>query len=135
MPRIDAIEASLASGEGDPNRLKRRLAREIIDIYHGAGNGAQAEEAFDRVFKNREMPEDVDDYAADLSGEVYLPGLMHAMGFASSAGEGRRLIDGGGVKLDGEAVPAKTYNVAGSLLDGKVLQAGKRRFMRVVAAD
>lgn len=135
VAEIDAIEASLASGEGDPNRLKRRLAREIIDIYHGAGNGAQAEEAFDRVFKNREMPEDVDDYAADLSGEVYLPGLMHAMGFASSAGEGRRLIDGGGVKLDGEAVPAKTYNVAGSLLDGKVLQAGKRRFMRVVAAD
>lgn len=133
VDEIDAIEESLKNGEGDPNKLKRRLARTIIDLYHGVGAGAAAEEFFDRVFKNRGMPEDIDDFAADLSGEVYLPGLLHEMGFVSSAGEGRRLIDGGGIKVDGESIAPKSYNIDGVMLDGKVLRAGKRRFMRIVA--
>ena len=133
VAEVDAIEASLADGSGDPNRLKRRLARTIVDNYHGAGKGEEAEEVFNRVHRNREVPEDVAEFAADLSGEVYLAGLLQEVGFAKSAGEGRRLIDGGGVKLDGCAVPAKGYNVAGADLDGKVLQAGKNRFVRIVA--
>ncbi len=133
VAEVDAIEASLADGSGDPNRLKRRLARTVVDNYHGAGKGEEAEEAFNRVHRNREVPEDVAEFAADLSGEVYLAGLLQEVGFAKSAGEGRRLIDGGGVKLDGCAVPAKGYNVAGADLDGKVLQAGKNRFVRIVA--
>jgi tyrosyl-tRNA synthetase len=133
VEQIDRIEADLAAGTGDPNALKRALARTIIDNYHGAGRGAEAEEAFNRVHRNREVPQDVADLAADLSGEVYLPALLQEAGFAKTAGEGRRLIDGGGVKLDGEALPPKSYNVAGADLDGRVLQAGKRRFVRVVA--
>ena len=133
VAEVDAIEVSLADGSGDPNQLKRRLARTIVDNYHGAGKGEEAEEAFNRVHRNREVPEDVAEFAADLSGEVYLAGLLQEVGFAKSAGEGRRLIDGGGVKLDGCAVPAKGYNVAGADLDGKVLQAGKNRFVRIVA--
>lgn len=133
VAEIDIIEADLASGQGDPNQLKRRLAREIIDIYHGAGMGEGAEEAFNRVFKNREMPEEIEEVVVDLTGDVYVPGLLHEVGFAGSAGEGRRLIDGGGIKIAGEPLAPKTYNVAGSVLDGQVLQAGKRRFVRVVA--
>ena len=134
VPEIDAIEASLACGEGDPNALKRQLARTIIDNYHGEGQGAQAEEAFNRVHRNHEMPEEIEEHEADLSGEVYLPGLLQEIGFAASAGEGRRLIDGGGVKVDGEPVAAKTYNLPGSALAGKVVQAGKRRFARIISA-
>ena len=130
---IDAIEADLAAGTGDPNALKRRLARIIIDNYHTPGDGEKAEEAFNRVHRNHEVPEDVEEFACDLSGEVYLPGLLQEIGFAASAGEGRRLIDGGGVKVDGEALPAKSYNVPGSDLAGRVLQAGKRRFARIQA--
>ena len=130
---IDAIEAELAAGTGDPNALKRRLARIIIDNYHTPGDGEKAEEAFNRVHRNHEVPEDVEEFSCDLSGEVYLPGLLQEIGFAASAGEGRRLIDGGGVKVDGEALPAKSYNVPGSDLAGRVLQAGKRRFARIQA--
>ena len=130
---IDAIEADLAAGTGDPNALKRRLARIIIDNYHTPGDGEKAEEAFNRVHRNHEVPEDVEEFSCDLSGEVYLPGLLQEIGFAASAGEGRRLIDGGGVKVDGEALPAKSYNVPGSDLAGRVLQAGKRRFARIQA--
>ena len=117
----------------DAPQLKRRLARIIIDNYHTPGDGEKAEEAFNRVHRNHEVPEDVEEFACDLSGEVYLPGLLQEIGFAASAGEGRRLIDGGGVKVDGEALPAKSYNVPGSDLAGRVLQAGKRRFARIQA--
>jgi tyrosyl-tRNA synthetase len=133
VAQIDQIEADLAAGTGDPNALKRALARTIIDNYHGAGAGELAEEAFNRVHRNREVPEDVADLAFDLSGEVYVPALLQAAGFAQSAGEGRRLIDGGGLRVDGAVVAPKTYNLPGSELDGKVVQAGKRRFVRVVA--
>ena len=133
VAEVEAVAADMAAGTADPNKLKRQLARMIIDNYHGAGKGDEAEENFNRVFKNREIPEDVPEFAACLEGEVYLPGLLQEVGFAASAGEGRRLIDGGGVKLDGTALEGKVYNVPGEMLDGKVLQAGKRRFVRVVA--
>ena len=65
------------------------------------------------------------------NGGVYLPKLLADVKLASSNGEGRRLIDGGGVKVDGEAVPAKTYHVPADKLRGAVLQVGKRKFARL----
>ena len=53
---------------------------------------------------------------------------------AKSAGEGRRLIDGGGVKVDGQALAKGAYNVAPERLDGVVLQVGKRKFARITRA-
>ena len=66
-------------------------------------------------------------------GKVYLAKLLADVEIAKSAGEGRRLIDGGGVKIDGEPVAAKCYNVDPELLHaGCVLQSGKRRWARLV---
>jgi tyrosyl-tRNA synthetase len=132
--KIDQIEADLAAGTGNPNALKRQLACLIIDNYHGAGEGAKAEENFNRIHRDHEVPTDVEDFPCDLSGDVYLPAVLQELGFAASAGEGRRLIDGGGVRFDGKSVPAKTYNMAGSDIEGAVLSVGKKnRFARIVA--
>ena len=133
VAEVDQIERDLASGALDPNAAKRRLGREICDLYHGAGAGAQAEEHFNAVFRDHAAPEDVDEHAADLSGEVFVPSLLQEVGFTASNGEGRRLIDGGGVKIDGEALEKGVYTVKGATLDGVILQAGKRRFVRIVA--
>ena len=133
VAEVDQIERDLASGALDPNAAKRRLGREICDLYHGAGAGAQAEEHFNAVFRDHAAPEDVDEHAADLSGEVFVPSLLQEVGFTASNGEGRRLIDGGGVKIDGEALEKGAYTVEGATLDGVILQAGKRRFVRIVA--
>ena len=88
------------------------------------------------MFKNHEVPDDVPEYAADLTpndqGKVYLAKLLADAGLAQSAGEGRRLIDGGGVKINGEAVPAKEYNVDPAKLEGAVIQVGKRKFAKLV---
>lgn len=122
---------------GAPNEAKRELGRRIVDRYHGAGAGAEAELAFDRVFVSRDVPEDVPeldlaDFLANGGAEVHLPRLL-AGAFEISASEGRRLIAQGAVKLDGEPVAADSLDLAVEGLDGRVLQAGKRRFRRLRA--
>ena len=136
VDQIDAIEAGLSNDELHPNRVKRDLARNIVAAYHGAEAAEAAEAEFDRVFKQHEIPEDIEEFAADLTpndeGKVYLAKLLAEAGMASSVGDARRLIDGGGVKVNGEAVPAKAYNVEPELLRDAVVQVGKRKFAKIV---
>ena len=136
VDEVDQIDKDLASGIADPNKTKRALARNIVAAYHGQEAAQEAEQAFDRQFKKHEIPEDIPEYAADLTvndqGKVYLARVIHEAGMASSAGEARRLIDGGGVKINGQAVPAKEYNIEPEKLKGAVLQVGKRKFARLV---
>ena len=122
---------------GAPNEAKRELARRLVDRFHGEGSGAAAEEHFNRVFVDHaapeEMPEvDLGAYRADGNGLVHLPRLI-AGAFGVSSSEGRRLLQQGGVKLDGEPMAAEPLDLEIDSLDGHVLQVGKRRFCRLKA--
>lgn len=136
VDQIDAIEAGLAADEIHPNRCKRDLARNLVSAYYDEAAAEEAEQAFDRLFKQHDIPDDVPEFAADLTpneeGKVYVAKLIHDAGMAQSVGEARRLIDGGGVKINGEALTAKEYNVDPSMLEGAVIQVGKRKFTRLV---
>ncbi len=135
VDEIDEIERALAADELHPNKVKRQLARNIVEAYHDGEAALAAEEAFDRLFKDHAIPEDIPVFEADLTpndeGKVYVAKLLADAGMASSAGEARRLIDGGGVKVNGDALPAKAYNVDPALLEGAVIQVGKRKFVRL----
>ena len=136
IDEVDAIDAELAAGTAAPYALKQALARNIVDLYHGAGAGWSAQEEFLLVHRNREIPEDVEEVAVSIEvnedGLVYLPRVLVAAGLSTSAGQARRDIDGGGVKIDGEALAPKSYNVDPALLKvGAVLQVGKRHFARL----
>lgn len=131
---IEGVEASLADGSAHPNLVKRRLAREIVGLYHGAQAAADAEAAFDRVFKEHQVPVDVPEVAVTLEATVYLPALLKELGLVPSNTEGRRAIDGGGVRIDGVAVERELYHIGAEAVAGRVLQVGKRRFARVVSA-
>jgi tyrosyl-tRNA synthetase len=122
--------------EAPPNQAKRELARRLVDRFHGEGAGAGAEEHFNRVFVQRAVPEQIEDfdlapYGGDEPGVILLPQLIGA-GFATSSSEARRLIKQGGVKLDGETVAADALELPREALTGRVLQVGKRRFLRLV---
>jgi tyrosyl-tRNA synthetase len=124
--------------EGAPNQAKRALARRLVDRFHGEGAGAAAEDHFNRVFVERsapaEMPEvSLADYVSDGEATVHLPRLI-AGAFSLSSSEARRLIQQGGVKLDGEPLPGDALDVEAGLLGGRVLQVGKRRFCRLRSA-
>lgn len=133
---VDKIDAALADGSANPYELKRALGRDLVTTYHSAEAAVTAEAEFDQVHKNREMPSDIVEVAVEIvvndEGLVYLPAVLQAAGLAPSAGQARRDIDGGGVKLDGEAVAPKAYNVdPAALKPGTVLQVGKRHFARL----
>lgn len=133
---VDAIDAALADGSANPYELKRALGRDLVTTYHSAEDAVVAEAEFDRVHKNHDLPTDIAEVSVEISvndeGLVYLPAVLQAAGLVPSAGQARRDIDGGGVKLDGEAVAPKTYNVdPAALKPGTVLQVGKRKFARL----
>ena len=139
VDEIDRIERGLADGTVDPNKAKRALARNIVAAYHGEEASVAAEDHFVRTVVKKEVDEDdVVEFAADLTpndeGKVYLARIIADAGMASSVGEARRLIDGGGVKIAGESVPAKCYNVDPATLEGAILKVGKRKFARIVKA-
>jgi tyrosyl-tRNA synthetase len=121
-----------------PNEAKRALARGIVERFHNAAAASTAEEHFDRLFVQREAPEEIEEldlapFVGENGGQVHLPQLM-AAAFGISSSEARRLIGQGGAKLDGEPIAADSLDADPSRLDGRVLQAGKRRFRRLRAA-
>jgi tyrosyl-tRNA synthetase len=134
VAEVDTVEAGLADGSLHPNAAKRRLAREIVTLYHDVESASAAEEAFDRLFKRHETPEDVPVVHVERTDPAHLPAVLKAAGLVASTSEGRRLIDGGAVRIDGEALDLGdgVYDLPWSVLEGHVLQAGKRRFARVV---
>jgi tyrosyl-tRNA synthetase len=132
---IEEFERGLADGSLRPDLAKRRMARETVDLYHGPGSGADAERRFDRVHKEHEVPEEISQVSlpasiasADL---VWLPRLLAELGLAKSNSEARRLIEQGGVRIDGTRVEDPGVEVAVADLPGRVLQVGTRKFVRI----
>jgi tyrosyl-tRNA synthetase len=129
LPQWWEMLAGGGEHSGDPMAWKLELARRIVRRWHGEGGAAQGEEHFTRVVRRHEVPEEVREVRIGTSEEqIHLPAfLAHQLGQSSS--HWRRVIDQGGVRLDGEPVGA--YDVSFSELEGRVLQAGKRQFLRL----
>jgi tyrosyl-tRNA synthetase len=115
----------------EPMEAKLALARGIVERFHGADATRAAEEHFTRVVREGLAPEAVPEAPLPAGDPVHLPALLAAC-FGLSTSDARRLITQGGVRIDGRAVDE--LDVARGLLEGAVLQAGKRRFVRLVAA-
>ena len=132
---IEEVERGLAGGGLRPDLAKRRMAREIVDLYHGPGSGADAERRFDRVHKEHEVPEEISQVSLPASlasaERVWLPRLLAELGLAKSNSEAKRLIEQGGVRIDGTRVEDPGVEVVVADLPGKVLQVGTRKFVRV----
>ncbi len=119
-----------------PRDAKKRLAREIIALYHGADAGQGADDEFERVHKDHLVPEDIPEFAvpADLcdpAGDARVTALLVAAKLAPSSAEAKRLIAGGGVSLDGEKIADAAAMVR--VQTGQVVKVGKNRFVQLVA--
>ena len=132
------MEAGLADGSLHPNEQKRRMAREVVDLYHGAGAGAEAEARFDRVHQEHAVPDDVPEAAipadADPRREGLAPAAPRGDGLGRLQRGGPPAVEQGGVRLDGEAVEDPDAELAREELAGRVLQVGRRRFVRLLEA-
>lgn len=125
------LEKALAAGSLNPRDLKMRLAREIVAQFHSPEAAAQAEAEFIRVFQRKELPEELPTFTLTVA-EISPIDLLIQAGLAASRSEARRLIDQGGVELDGERVRGLEPV---PIKDGAVLKVGKRRFVRLVRAQ
>ena len=129
----DRVAKGLADGSLYPWTEKRRLAREVVDLYHGEGAGERAEAEFDRVHKQGEAPDEIPSGEIPpelvVDGRVYLPRLLAELGLAESASRARGLLEQGGVRVDGEQHVELDAPV--ERLRGSVLQVGRRRFVRL----
>jgi tyrosyl-tRNA synthetase len=135
MPEYFRLLLGAEVPAASPNEAKRELGRRTVARFHGEEAAGKAEEHFNRLFVRHEAPEEIEEidlgaHIADDGALVHLPKLM-AAAFEISSSEARRLLGQGGVKLDGEPIPAGTLDLEPAELEGRVLQVGKRRFRRV----
>ena len=128
---IETLRAAVEAGERHPMEVKKELAGELVSEFHVPAAATDARAEFERVFSSRKLPTEIPDVTLEVAGhQLPLPKLIVEAGLAPSNSEARRLIQQGGVKLDGEPVTDIAHEVATS---GEVLlQVGKRKFARVL---
>lgn len=125
---ISNLKSEIEGGQ-NPRNVKVRLAKAIIKDFHGSQAGDDAAEEFERRFVKKEVPDEIEERAVE--GQSYrLADLLAHTGLAASKGEARRLIEQGGVKLNGEKASATNAEVNIDC-DGVLLQVGKLKFLRV----
>ncbi len=129
--RIAPIRQGFADGSLHPRDAKMELAREIVSIFHSDVAAQEAEQHFRTVFQERELPSDMATYS--VSDATNVVDLLAASGLTKSKGEARRLIQQGGVRLDGEKVDSIETMV--TVEQERVLQVGRRKFLKLVAAS
>ncbi|HNQ43869.1 MAG TPA: tyrosine--tRNA ligase, partial [Candidatus Cloacimonadota bacterium] len=121
------IKQDLASGT-NPMLLKKRLAREIVALYHGESAALEAQEGFEKVFSKGELPDEIPEYETSESS-IRIVNLLVQAGLCASNGEAKRLIAGGGVSQDGNKIVSIDAEI--ELPEGSVIRAGKRKFIRI----
>lgn len=135
VDKIEEIEEGLKNNTLHPNKVKRFLARNIVEIYHSENEALNAEKRFDKIFKRDDIPDEVPEFDGDIlindQGLIYLPKLLLDAKLINSISEGRRLIDGGGVKIDKKVLAAKLYNIDPSEVFNSTIQVGKRKFIHI----
>lgn len=136
LAEISLMMQACADGSMNPRDAKRRLAREIVTLYHDAEAAESADQYFLETFSKKRQPVEAEEAAipAELNGErgVPLAALVAALGMAESNSKARKLIEAGAVSLDGEKVNDMTAHFAPGDLSGKVLRVGKHQFKKLV---
>lgn len=127
--QIGAIAQELSALKVNPRDIKALLATKIVSSFYGLNTAGMASKAFDKLFKSHETPEDVP--VVKMKSAMNILDLLVETKLAPSKGEARRLVDGGGVKVDGAAVTGYDLEVTPSK-EGVLIQKGKRHFVRVV---
>lgn len=127
IDQIHSLRKELESGKIHPMEVKHRLAASIVGDFHSSEEMLKAREHFIRVIQNKEMPGDIPRFTLESSPEHNLVDLLIKASLASSKSEGRRLIQQGGVSVDGQMIGDERAVIN---LDEFVIKVGKRRFVR-----
>ena len=122
------MDKDIESASINPRDIKMKLAYMITEEYHGKDGADKAQEDFINVVSNKGIPDDIE--SVKIENEKSILDLLVELSFVQSKGEAKRLIQGGGVKLDGEKLSDMAFMVKPGM--NAVLQAGKRKFAKLV---
>jgi tyrosyl-tRNA synthetase len=124
------IKHQLDDPSTNPRDIKRRLARTIVALYHDEDAARAAEEEFDRIFVKGDLPDEVPEYPISLDkSSVSIIRLLTETKLVASNGEARRMIEQGGVTVDGQRI--SDYNTEVRITESVIVKVGKRRFLKV----
>ena len=126
---LKEIKAYLEDETKNPRDLKRQLARKLVEMYHSKEAAIQAEQEFDKIFINKGIPDDIPEYSPDAESMSIID-LITTVNFAPSKGEARRLIQQGGVSIDGEKISDIYQEI--NFDSEKILKVGKRKFIKLL---
>lgn len=128
IPELKKFKKALQEGE-NPRNLKMRLARELVTIYHDSPKAIAAEKEFIEIFSNKGIPSDIKLFK--LKGQKWnIVEILSSVEMVSSKSDARRLIDGGGVRVDNEKVETSDDMI--DISTEKLIQIGKRKFIKVI---
>ncbi len=125
---LEAYDKQIEDGSINPRNIKMKLAHQITEEYHGKEGADKAQEEFINVVSNKGIPEDIQEVKVEQGKNIL--DLITELKFTASRGEAKRLIQGGGVKIDGEKITDMGYTI--SFEESVILQAGKRKFAKLV---
>jgi tyrosyl-tRNA synthetase len=133
---MDEVAALTSSAEMHPREAKKRLAREIITLYHGAEAAQAADDEFERVHKEHQVPDEMPEIAVpaelcDPNGRVRVTALLVSVGLAPSSSDAKRLILQGGVSVDSRKITDAAETIA--VQTGQIIKVGRNRFVRLIA--
>lgn len=131
LEEIAALHREMEAGQAHPKAIKQRLARELVTRFYGREAAVRAEDNFERVFSQHQLPEDLPEVTLAAGSEpLWLPRLLCDTGLVKSTGEARRMIEQQAVSVNGDKITAieTAIPAAGEVL----LKVGKRRFCRVI---
>jgi len=120
--------SKIKNSSTNPRDVKAQLAKEIVKMYHGEKEAVKAEEEFDKVFRNRELPSDMPVFTADKK-EYFVLDLLVETGLALSKNEAKRLVEGGGFTINNNKIT--DWRKAVVLQDGDILKVGSRKFVKI----
>jgi tyrosyl-tRNA synthetase len=125
---LKGIKSQLGDSEVNPRDVKRYLGRTIVEMYNDEQAGKDAEEEFDRVFRQKKLPDEIKGYALEPKSYRILD-LMVQVETCASKGEARRLVTQGGVSIDGEKVSDPFIEL--KIDKEMILKVGKRKFAKI----
>jgi len=130
--QVITVEKGLADGTVHPRNAKVETAMKIVELYHSKQAAEAAFEEFERIFKNKELPDEIEEMQVEAdNAEMGLMDLLVATGLAPSKKEAKRLIEQGGVLVDQNKIDDPFQKI--QLNNKRLVKVGKRKFLYVVA--
>ena len=129
LKTIKEYKKQIDSGE-NPMGLKKQLAKELVTLYHDEKAADKAAAEFTSIFSNKGLPDEIDTQTLDKNSWNIVE-ILAETGLVSSKSEARRLVQGGGAKVNGEKVPSIEEEI--NIREETLIQAGKRKFLKVVS--